>query len=188
MGRKRQPPKYIRKSYETKKPGEPTGEPFAAIYSSMIGSEAWEALTNNAKVLYIYMKLQLFGNKKDHLPEGQFYFNRATYSKTYNLYKNQTQFYVDKDLLIKYGFIDEIENGKTTRTKNIYQFSDRWQNIDISEIQKELEQEKEDKKEKEKRNIEAIRQYREQNPNATLEDCYIDTGIHKGTIKKWWDK
>lgn len=83
---------------------------------------------------------------------------------------------------------DEIENGKTTRTKNIYQFSDRWQNIDISEIQKELEQEKEDKKEKEKRNIEAIRQYREQNPNATLEDCYIDTGIHKGTIKKWWDK
>ena len=188
MGRNTKKPQYERKAYETRKPGKPTGEPFAAIYASMIGSEAWEALTNNAKVLYIYMKLQLFGNRKDHLPEGQFYFNRATYSKTYNLYKNQTQFYVDKDLLIKYGFIDEIENGKTTRTKNIYQFSDRWQSIDISEIQRELEQEKEDKKEKEKRNIEAIRQYREQNPNATLEDCYIDTGIHKGTIKKWWDK
>lgn len=188
MGRKASKPQYERKAYETKKPGTPTGEPFAAIYSSMIGSEAWEALTNNAKVLYIYMKLQLFGNKKDHLPEGQFYFNRAIYTKTYNLYKNQTQFYVDKNLLVKYGFINEVENGKTTRTKNIYQFSDRWQNISVSEIQKELDSEKTDKKGREQKNAEAIRKYREDNPASTIEDCHIDTGIHKGTIKKWWNK
>ena len=187
MGRKTSKAQYERKAYETKKPGKPTGEPFAAIYSSMVGSEAWAALTNNARVLYIYMKLQLFGNKKDHLPEGRFYFNRAMYSKNYNLYKNQTQFYTDRDLLIKCGFIDEVENGKTTRTKNIYQFSDRWQDISVSEIQKELEQEKEDKKERGKKNAEAIKQYRKENPDATLEDCYIDTGIHKGTIKKWWN-
>lgn len=187
MGKKKESSKYKRKSYETRKPGEPTGEPYAAIYASMIGSQAWEALTNNAKVLYLYMKLQLFGNKKDHLPEGQFYFNRATYSKTYNLYKNQTQFYVDKDLLIKYGFIDEIENGKTTRTKSIYQFSDRWQSIDIFEIEKELAEQKKSKRTIQQKNVERIKRYKEQNPKATLEDCYIDTGIHKATIKKWWN-
>ena len=64
----------------------------------MIGCPAWKALTNNAQVLYVYMKLQLFGNKKDHLPEGQFYFNGGTYAKAYKLYKNQTQFYQDKPL------------------------------------------------------------------------------------------
>ena len=65
---------YERKSYETKKPGTKTGEPFAAIYSSMLGSTAWEQLSNNARVLYLYMKMQLFGGKRDGLPEGQFYF------------------------------------------------------------------------------------------------------------------
>lgn len=188
MRKKTSKPQYERKAYETKKPGVPTGEPFAAIYSSMIGSDAWENLTNNARVLYLYMKLQLFGNRKANLPEGQFYFNRNLYTKVYNLYKNQTQFYLDKDLLVKYGFIDEIENGKTTRTKSIYQFSDRWQNIDTTEIQKELEQKKNDKKAKEQKNIETIKQYQKEKPDATIEDCYIDTGIHKGTIKKWWGK
>lgn len=189
MGRrKEQKTTYLRKSFETKKPGKPSGEPFAAIYASMIGGEAWEALTNNARILYFYMKLQLFGGNKNGLPEGQFYFNRSTYTKTYDLYTNQTQFYTDKDLLIRYGFIDEIENGRTTRTKNIYSFSDRWQSVDIAEIEKELIREKEEKKAKEQRNIETIRQYQRQNPQASLDDCYYDTGIHKGTLKKWWGK
>ena len=133
---------YERKSYETKKPGTKTGEPFAAIYSSMLGSAAWEQLSNNARVLYLYMKLQLFGGKRDGLPEGQFYFNRATYTKTYNLYRNPNQFYKDRNLLVYWGFINVIECGRTTRTKNIYQFSDRWQNIDIPEVEKRLEADK----------------------------------------------
>lgn len=153
----------------------------------MIGSPAWEALTNNARVLYVYMKLQLFGNKKDHLPEGQFYFNRGTYTKTYKLYKNQTQFYQDRDLLIKYGFIDQIESGRTTRTKNIYQYSDRWQTIDIAETECKILQEKHSKLVKHQENIETIKQYQMQNPTATIADCHIDTGIHTATIKKWWN-
>lgn len=122
---------YERKSYETKKPGTNSGEPFAAIYSSMLGSEAWGQLTNNARVLYIYMKMQLFGGKRDGLEEGQFYFNRSTYTKTYSLYSNPNQFYKDRDLLVKYGFIEIVESGKNTRTKAIYCFSDKWQQANI---------------------------------------------------------
>lgn len=128
---------YERKAYETRKPGVQTGEPFAAIYSSMMGSEAWGQLSNNARVLYLYMKMQLFGGKRDGLPEGQFYFNRSTYTKTYRLYSNQNQFYKDRDLLIAYGFIDMIESGKNTRTKAVYQFSDRWQRVDVQQVQEE---------------------------------------------------
>ena len=128
---------YERQSFETKKPGKQTGEPFAAIYSSMLRSDAWEQLSNNARVLYLYMKMQLFGGKRDGLPEGQFYFNRSTYTKTYNLYRNQNQFYKDRDLLIAYGFIDIIESGKNTRTKAVYQFSDRWQRVDVQQVQEE---------------------------------------------------
>ena len=102
-----------------------------------MGSEAWGQLSNNARVLYLYMKMQLFGGKRDGLPEGQFYFNRSTYTKTYRLYSNQNQFYKDRDLLIAYGFIDMIESGKNTRTKAVYQFSDRWQRVDVQQVQEE---------------------------------------------------
>ena len=141
---------YERQSFETKKPGKQTGEPFAAIYSSMLGSDAWGQLSNNARVLYLYMKMQLFGGKRDGLPEGQFYFNRGTYMKTYNLYKNPNQFVKDRDLLIYWGFIDCIEHGKTTRTKNIYQFSDRWQKVEPEEVQKQIEADQKRKEEKKK--------------------------------------
>ena len=108
----------------------------------MLGSAAWEQLSNNARVLYLYMKMQLFGGKRDGLPEGQFYFNRATYTKTYKPYLYPTQFSKNRDLLVYWGFIDVIECGRTTRTKNIYQFSDRWQNIDIPEVEKRIEADK----------------------------------------------
>lgn len=96
------------------------------------------------------MKMQLFGGKRDGLPEGQFYFNRGTYTKTYNLYKNPNQFVKDRDLLIYWGFINCVENGKTTRTKNIYQFSDRWQNIELEKVKKQMEADQKQKEEKKK--------------------------------------
>lgn len=100
----------------------------ATIYASMLNSDNWMKLSNNAKVLYMYMKLQYYGQNPKPIPTRQdtFYFNKSLYMEKYGLYKNGAQFTRDKNQLIQYGFIEEIENGHTTRTKNIYRFSDKW--------------------------------------------------------------
>lgn len=102
----------------------------AVIYASMINSNPWRALSKNARVLYLYMKLQLYGQKpiKDH-PEHDFYFNWGLASKTYGLYTNQRQFRKDIEQLTTLGFIETIEKGKNTRTPNIYRFSDKWKSV-----------------------------------------------------------
>lgn len=106
----------------------------ATLYASMLQSQAYKSLSNNAKVLYQYMKLQYYGAKPI---EGQaqdcFYFNKAMYindeehPNSYGLYKNGAQFQRDLKQLVKHGFIEIVECGKTTRTKNIYKFSAKWQ-------------------------------------------------------------
>lgn len=116
--------KYVPKPFESV-----AGKSLSAnIYASMIQSKAWEHLTNNARVLYLYMKLQYYGAKSvpDH-SEDCFYFNTGLIKKTYRLYTNMAQFRRDRDQLIDKGFITVVESGKNTRTKAIYQFSDKWQ-------------------------------------------------------------
>ena len=99
----------------------------AVIYASMINSKSWRSLSKNARLLYVYMKLQLYGQKsiKDH-PESDFIFTWAMGSKTYGLYNNPTQFRKDIEQLTRGGFIEIVEKGKNTRTPNIYRFSDKW--------------------------------------------------------------
>lgn len=123
MSRRKQ---YIPRAWESVK-GSKTS---ANIYVSMINSTAWMMLSKNARLLYVYMKAQYYGAKNlpEH-PETDFVFNWALVSKTYKLYKNHARFEKDRDMLIKYGFIELIENGKNTRTKSIYRFSDKWQSL-----------------------------------------------------------
>ena len=102
----------------------------ATIYASMMNSYPWMQLTPQAKVLYLYMKLQMYGQKPlENYPADTFVFNFGMYVKTYHLYSNWKQFDRDCKQLVKWGFIKVYENGHTTRTKNIYQFSGEWQNI-----------------------------------------------------------
>lgn len=117
---------YIPKSFESAD-GSRTN---AAIYASMINSKAWIKLSKNARLLYMYMKLQLFGQKpiKDH-PEHDFVFTWGMASKVYRLYTNQTRFRNDLGELTALGFIETVEKGKTTRTPNIYRFSDKWRSL-----------------------------------------------------------
>ena len=101
------------------------------IYVSMLESVAWGNLTNNARVLYLYMKSQFY--RKDCI-EGfsskeYFYFNQGMWQGKYNLYKNKNQFYKDRDLLIANGFIEIAVQGRNTRTKMVYKFSDQWKYI-----------------------------------------------------------
>ncbi len=113
------------------RPFESRGDNLSAnIYLSMIKSKAWENLSNNAKVLYLYMKLQLYGaNTIEGHPPEDFYFNTAMITQTYKLYTNMSQFRKDRQLLIDNGFIEIIENGRFSRTKNIYRLSAKWQEI-----------------------------------------------------------
>ena len=124
MGRKK---KYVPKNFESNKCGDVS----ANIYASMVQSQAWNNLTNNARVLYMYMKMQYYGQKTIPNKEQEcFHFNKALYTKKYRLYTNVNQFYKDRNLLIENGFI-EIDGGSTrhTREKMIYKFSAKWHEI-----------------------------------------------------------
>ena len=123
MARKR---KFRPKSFETMISG---GEPSASIYASMLKSPAWKKLKPRAQILYLYMKMQYYGVKEKDKPERNplyFVFNEGIWKKPYGLYTNNKSFYQDRDMLVKNGFIEIVETGKTTRTKNIYKFSDNW--------------------------------------------------------------
>lgn len=100
----------------------------AVLFASMLQSKAYIELSNGAKVLYVYMKLQLYGARpiKEH-PEEHFYFNEAMYTKTYKIGTNTEQFRKYRNELIEGGFISLVEYGGYARTKNIYAFSDKWQ-------------------------------------------------------------
>lgn len=101
----------------------------AIIYASMLLSYPWMQLTPQAQRLYLYMKLQAYGQKPlEGYPADTFVFNKGMYINTYKLYKTWSQFDRDCKQLIEWGFIRVVENGHTTRTKNVYQFSAEWQN------------------------------------------------------------
>lgn len=124
MARKK---KYVPKSFESNKVGDVS----ANIFASMLQSRAWSNLSNNARVLYLYMKLQYYGQKNIPNKEQEyFYFNKAMFTKTYPLYTNTNQFYKDRQLLLDNGFI-EIDGGSTkwTREKMIYKFSSKWREV-----------------------------------------------------------
>ena len=119
--------RYTPKKYESRKPN---GDISANIYLSMIQSKAWRELTPNAMRLYLYMKLQLYGQKSlTDCGEEYFYFNKAMWHDTYHIYTNQAQFYKDRDMLVSNGFIEIVERGQNTRTRAIYKFSDKWQKV-----------------------------------------------------------
>lgn len=115
----------------------------ANIYYSMLMSNAWRKLTGNQKELYLFCKLQQFGestNFEDHATQlekdgnekpnisDRFTMNKSKWCDLYKLYSEQNakRFYKDINALIENGFIDKIQSGYNTKTKNIYKFSDRW--------------------------------------------------------------
>ena len=123
-----------KKKYQ-KKDFESTGANYdvsANIYLSMVKSKAWLSLTKNQRLLYVYLKMQYYSQKRKPNKENKemFYFNQTKWLNEYHLYSegNKKSFYNDMEQLIIKGFIDCVSSGKTTREKNIYQYSSRWQN------------------------------------------------------------
>lgn len=128
-----------KKTYKPKR-FESTGvsnDTSANIYESMLLSPAFMDLNSRTRTLYLYMKAQYYGKRKPgkDFPDIEqvqsdecFYFNMSVAVK-YKLYSvnNHTQFYNDIKILENHGFIKTISNGKATRSKSIYRFSDEWQ-------------------------------------------------------------
>lgn len=126
--------KYQKKSFESTGINSDTS---SNIYQSMMLSLAWSKLSKSQMVLYMYMKSQYYSQKKkpiQEIPES-FYFNQSKWLDKYHLYSlsNKQGFYRDLKALIRYGFIDCLESGKTTKTKNIYKLSDRWQHYELGD-------------------------------------------------------
>ena len=121
--------KYQKKDFESTGVGYDVS---ANIYLSMMKSKAWEALTKNQRILYLYLKMQYYSQKRkpNKDDKSMFYFNQTKWMNEYQLYSegNKKSFYNDIEQLIIKGFIDCVSSGKTTRERNIYKYSSRWQN------------------------------------------------------------
>ena len=87
----------------------------------MIESLAFNDLTKNQRLLYMYLKLQYYNSKNRPVKDDNtcFYFNAHMYREKFKLYSNDKQFYNDRDALISHGFIKVKENGKTMNIINV---------------------------------------------------------------------
>lgn len=142
--------RYVPKSFEScadilpkRKNGNSATDVSANIYISMLMSQAWHNLTGKQKELYLYCKAQYYGEKKnndDHLTkyekiekqqpniERRFTMHKSKWDEIYGIYSSngKRHFYDDMKALVDNGFIKVVENGKKTRTKNIYEYSNEW--------------------------------------------------------------
>lgn len=127
MSRKKQ--QYQKKSFESNLSNNDTS---ANIYMSMLLSPAWQDLKPRQQTLYLHCKAQYYGQSGkravDTTDNAKFYFNRALWCGIYKLYNkgNQNAFYKDMESLILHGFIKCTQSGRITRTKSIYQYSNKW--------------------------------------------------------------
>jgi hypothetical protein len=126
---------YQKRKYESTGISSDT---FTGIYMSMLMSAAWQELTGKQQVLYIYCKSQRYAEKKKPIKdnEASFTMNQSKWHGLYGLYtlNNKSSFYKDMSALIEKGFIRCLECGSVTRTKSIYEFSDKWQKYGTPEF------------------------------------------------------
>lgn len=129
--------KYEPKSFESDGSSSDTS---ANIYMSMLMSYAWQQLSKNAQVLYVYCKAQYYAEKKKPKTEHRqlteqeqrqcFTMNKSKWQKLYKIYKSDNgQFNKDMKQLIDYGFVELLESGKNVRKKNTYMLSNKWKGI-----------------------------------------------------------
>ncbi len=113
-----------------------TNDTSANIYESMLNSAAFQDLTKNQRLLYMYMKAQYYGKRKPgkDFPDEErlqgdelFYFNLSLAEK-YGLYNrgNHMQFYNDVKAIENHGFIKTVINGYSTKTRSVYKFTGEW--------------------------------------------------------------
>ena len=112
---------------------------FFQMYHSQITSPAYMALSDGAKVLLLICKdvrrYSTAGRQGEFYPNAPrndpkcFYLNRALlrmYGGGWSSPNKARRCLIE---LVQYGFIEVVELGTFTRTKNIYRFSGRWKKL-----------------------------------------------------------
>ena len=126
--------KYVPKTFEstiryTTENGKSKTDTYATIFHSMIISDAYHSLTSRQKDVYTCMKDLYYSVPEKLHPFGRseyFYFNKHLWKDVYKVHTNGERLRADIDALIEKGFIEEVENNKNLRQKNIYKYSDKW--------------------------------------------------------------
>lgn len=129
--------KYKARSFESAGGKNGKNDTYAAIYDSMLYHPAFMSLKNRQKVLYLYIKSRYFGHKKpredfpdipDLRGDDLFYFP-LTAGIEAGIYTSsmKRELYNDIKALEEHGLIRTVFNGKPTKRKSIYGFSNKWQ-------------------------------------------------------------
>lgn len=117
--------------------GKDEHENFGSIYESMVKSDQFRALSNPAKLLYVYCRIQhqsgsgracLHNHEKEEgvkYPQTCFVFP-AKMQLEYGLQRTNSQRYFNE--LIKAGFIEKYEANKHRKKINVYRFVSDWKN------------------------------------------------------------
>jgi len=91
--------------------------PFVMVYKDMLKSEAWEAISNPARVAYIHLKGKCItpngGEITLSFGEMERFMSRHTFSSAI-------------DQLEECGFIVKAQRGGLYRRRNFYRFTDGW--------------------------------------------------------------
>lgn len=112
---------------------------FTALYQSMLMSEAYKDLSNRAKNLYTYCRLQEHAMSSSErskvktetsidLTDRRYFTMNKSKLKLYGLYSpnSLSPFYADIASLIRHGFLICVYNGKHDRKKSVYAYSSNW--------------------------------------------------------------
>ena len=102
---------------------------FIRIAYDMTESKAWRELSMVQRSLYFEMKREYIPEKSTRgiiTPANDKHF-MFTHEKWFPLYHgNQRGWERDRQALIDKGFIERIERGYTTRTPDIFSFTEKW--------------------------------------------------------------
>lgn len=113
---------------------------FTRIYESVLISEAFQDLSPQVQMLYICMRAQYYGKRKPNREYDEsfilwdqiktddcFFFSRHMASKYMKKYeKNSSRLYRDIKVLEEHGFIETVFSGKSSKSKSVYKYSDKW--------------------------------------------------------------
>ena len=136
----RQKRENLYKQYDCLNPYS-TDKSFFQTYHSQIASPAYMDLSDGAKVLLMICKdcrrFSTAGRDGEFFPNApnndptRFYLNHAVL-KMYG-WSSPNKFRERMKELILHGFVQCLENGWTSRTKNVYQFSTAWKKLKAGE-------------------------------------------------------
>ena len=113
MGKK----KYVKPiwKYDPKVDTPTNNTKFVQLYHSQMTHRKFLKLSSTSKIVYIYMLDYSNGSMTTEFPKS-----------IYSTFTTTPTFLKAIDELCEKGFIEVIESGRFTRTKNIYKFISKW--------------------------------------------------------------